>query len=58
MKSKDYKPGISCPYCIEKLSLAKKYSLKERQHQIELARHRGELHIGKVMSKQKEKSHG
>jgi len=58
MKSKDYKPGISCPYCIDQLSLEKKYSLKERQHQIELAKLRGELHIGKVMSKQKEKSHG
>jgi len=58
MKSKDYKPGISCPYCIDQLSLEKKYSLKERQYQIELARLRGELHIGKVMSKQKEESHG
>jgi UPF0176 protein len=58
MKSKDYKPGISCPYCIDQLSLEKKHSLKERQHQIELARLRGELHIGKVMSKQKEKNYG
>jgi len=58
MKSKDYKPGISCPYCIDQLSLKKKHGLKERQHQIELARLRGELHIGKVMSKQKEESHG
>jgi len=33
----------------------KKNSLKERQHQIELARLRGQLYIGKVMSKQKEK---
>jgi UPF0176 protein len=58
MKSNHYKPGISCPYCIDKLSLEKKHSLKERQYQIELARLRGELHIGQVMSKQKEKSHG
>ena len=58
MKSKDYKPGISCPYCIDQLSFEKKHSLKERQHQIELAKLRGELHIGKVMSKQKEKTHG
>jgi len=58
MKSNDYKPGISCPYCIDQLSIEKKHSLKERQHQIELARLRGELHIGKVMSKHKEKSHG
>jgi UPF0176 protein len=58
MKSKDYKPGISCPYCIDHLSLEKKHSLRERQHQIELARLRGELHIGKVMSKQKEKNYG
>jgi UPF0176 protein len=58
MKSNDYKPGISCPYCIDQLSLEKKHSLKERQHQIELAKLRGELHIGKVMSKQKEKKYG
>jgi UPF0176 protein len=58
MKSNDYKPGISCPYCFDQLSLEKKHSLKERQQQIELARLRGELHIGKVMSKQKEKCHG
>jgi UPF0176 protein len=58
MKSKDYKPGISCPYCMDQLSLEKKHSLKERQHQMELARIRGELHIGKVMSKQEVKSYG
>ena len=58
MKSNDYKPGISCPYCIDQLSFKKKHSLKERQHQIELARLRGELHIGKVMSKQKGEIHG
>ena len=57
MKSKDYKPGISCPYCIDQLSIEKKHSLKERQHQIELAKLRGELHIGKVMSKQKGEGH-
>ena len=55
MKSNDYKPGISCPYCIDQLSIEKKENLKERQHQVELAKLRGELHIGKVMSKQKEK---
>ena len=58
MKSNDFMKGISCPYCIDQLSIEKKHSLKERQHQIELARLRGELHIGKVMSKQKGKSHG
>ena len=58
MKSKDYKPGISCPYCIDQLSLEKKHSLKERQYQMELARLRGELHIGKVISKQKEENYG
>ena len=58
MRSNDYKPGISCPYCIDQLSLEKKESLKERQNQIELAKLRGELHIGKVMSKLKVKSYG
>jgi UPF0176 protein len=58
MKSTQYKPGISCPYCINQLSHEKKHSLKERQRQMELAKLRGELHIGKIMSKKMEESHG
>ena len=47
MNSSHYNKGISCPYCYNKLSDKKKSSLIERQKQIELAKLRGEDHIGK-----------
>ena len=47
MKSPLYIKGESCPYCHDKLSLEKKASLHERQKQIELAKARGEKHIGR-----------
>ena len=47
IKSKDYSEGISCSYCIGNISETKKTSLKERQKQINLAKVRGEEHIGK-----------
>jgi UPF0176 protein len=47
IKSKDYSEGISCSYCIGNISETKKTSLKERQKQINLAKVRGEQHIGK-----------
>ena len=52
MKSQHYKAGISCPYCYNHLSSEKLTSVKERQKQIELARARGDIHIGKVVKKE------
>jgi UPF0176 protein len=46
MQSEQYAPGISCPYCYEKLSAEKRASLSERQKQVALAKLRGETHIG------------
>ena len=40
-KSKDYKKGLSCPKCINKISNKKKLKLKERNKQIEIAKKRG-----------------
>jgi len=51
LKSNDYNEGISCCYCIKKTSLEKKNNLKERQKQINLAKTRGEDHIGKQIHK-------
>ena len=48
MKSSLYVKGKSCPYCHDKLSNEKKASLHERQKQIDLAKARGEKHIGRV----------
>ncbi len=44
--SPHYKEGISCPYCYNQVSEDKKKRLAERQKQIELAKSRGEEHIG------------
>ncbi|WP_334108955.1 oxygen-dependent tRNA uridine(34) hydroxylase TrhO [Methylobacillus sp.] len=46
MASEKYAKGISCPHCYDKLSPEKRASIVERQKQIELARQRGEEHIG------------
>ncbi|MFL9709335.1 rhodanese-related sulfurtransferase [Methylobacillus sp. Pita1] len=46
MASPKYVKGISCPRCYDKLSAEKRASIEERQRQIEIARQRGEEHIG------------
>ena len=51
LKSNQYQAGIACPYCYNALSEEKKASVKERQKQIELAKLRGEDHIGKVIKR-------
>ena len=44
--SPDYQEGISCPSCINDLDEDRKERLAERQRQVELARERGDTHIG------------
>ena len=51
LTSEHYSKGISCPYCVNKLSEEKKASVIERQRQIQLAKVRGEMHIGKQLHK-------
>ena len=53
MNSSHYIKGISCPYCYNKLTNEKKSSVIERQKQIELAKLRGEDHIGKQLNRNK-----
>ena len=38
--------GVSCPYCIDKKTNADRRRFRERERQIELARERGEDHLG------------
>ena len=45
-QSDKYMEGVSCPHCYEKLSSEQKQRFTERQKQIELAKIRGEQHIG------------
>ena len=50
MQSPRYTPGISCDYCYDTLTEAKKASLTERQKQVILAKKRGKSHIGEKQS--------
>jgi len=44
--SPDYREGISCPRCVNDLDPERELRLRERQRQVELARERGDTHIG------------
>jgi len=44
--SDKYQQGISCPHCYDKLSSDQKARFTEREKQMELAKQRGEAHIG------------
>ena len=46
LASPDYKEGVSCPKCINELDADRAARLEERAKQVDLARERGELHIG------------
>lgn len=45
-QSEHYAPGVSCPHCHDKYSEERRRAFAERQKQIELARARGEKHLG------------
>nr|WP_272213581.1 rhodanese-related sulfurtransferase [Marinicella sp. W31]MDC2879539.1 rhodanese-related sulfurtransferase [Marinicella sp. W31] len=44
--SAEYEEGVSCPHCAESYSNADRARFRERQHQIALAKQRGERHLG------------
>ena len=41
-----YEPGVACPHCISEMSDAQRARFAERQKQIDLARARGQQHMG------------
>ena len=41
-----YRQGVSCPHCIDRFSDADRARFAERQRQMQLARERGQQHIG------------
>jgi len=45
-QSTQYQKGVSCPYCYDKLTEEQKQRFAERERQVELAKQRGEAHIG------------
>ncbi|MAL93697.1 MAG: hypothetical protein CME40_01230 [Haliea sp.] len=44
--SEQYQPGVCCPHCFDSLSDDQRERFAERQKQVELARRRGEPHVG------------
>jgi UPF0176 protein len=44
--SAHYQQGVSCPHCYDKVTEEQKVRFSEREKQMELARQRGETHIG------------
>ncbi len=51
MTSPLYERGVSCPHCHSTLTPKKRESARQRQRQEDLARARGDKHIGAVMKK-------
>lgn len=49
-QSVHFKPGISCPHCHDRHSQEQLQRYAERERQMQLARERGENHIGEPMS--------
>ncbi len=45
-KLETYEPGVSCRHCIARFSDGDRARFRERQHQMERARQRGERHLG------------
>ncbi|AMO55416.1 rhodanese-related sulfurtransferase [Endozoicomonas montiporae] len=41
-----YEQGVSCPHCFDQFSSQQKQRFKEREKQIQLAKSRGEAHLG------------
>ncbi|MBL4827760.1 MAG: rhodanese-related sulfurtransferase [Spongiibacteraceae bacterium] len=46
MASEHYQPGVSCPACYNQVSTAQKQRFMEREKQMQLAKQRGETHLG------------
>jgi UPF0176 protein len=45
-KSEHYEQGVSCPHCYNKVSQQQRQRFAEREKQVQLAKKRGEEHIG------------
>ncbi len=41
-----YQPGVQCPHCVDEYTEADRGRFRQRQKQIELAKKRGEVHLG------------
>lgn len=52
--SEKYEQGVSCPYCFDKTTPEQKARYLEREKQIQLAKQRGEQHVGGNVAKELE----
>jgi UPF0176 protein len=50
--SQKYAPGVSCPACYDSKSSSERGRFREREKQVQLAKARGELHIGAEVAEQ------
>jgi UPF0176 protein len=50
--SQKYAPGVSCPACYDSKSSSDRGRFREREKQVQLAKARGELHIGGEVAQQ------
>ena len=57
-KSEHFIPGVSCPHCFDKITEAQRQRFTQREKQVQLAKMRGEEHIGAaaVEARQKNKA--
>ena len=47
-KSEQFQQGVSCPHCFDKVGEQQRQRFKEREKQVQLAKQRGEEHIGSI----------
>ena len=45
-ESEHFEKGVSCPHCYDQHSEERKMGFRQREYQMELARKRGDAHIG------------
>lgn len=50
MRNVKYQPGVSCPSCFYKVSPEAKHRFAEREKQMQLAKLRGEVHLGSAVA--------
>ena len=50
--SEHYQQGVSCPYCFDKISAKQRQRFSEREKQMQLAKSRGEKHLGSDIEQQ------
>ena len=54
--SEKFMPGVSCPHCFDKTTAAQRQRFSQREKQVQLAKMRGEEHIGSAVAEASEKN--